>query len=86
VYDRGMETFILYTNDKAILTHLVRAGSARATDLCRELKININTTYKRVNRLREAGLVEYSQNPQAKPGVYFQLSGKGLWEIERLTR
>ena len=83
IYDDAMRPLDIKTSQLNILVVTARLGLARPAEICDQLKIDISTVSRNVDRMRARGWIEVVDDEQDARAHQLRLSAKGRQILEK---
>jgi len=83
IYDDALRSLGIKTSQLNILVVTARLGLARPAEICDQLKIDISTVSRNVDRMRARGWIEVVDDEQDARAHQLRLSAKGRQLLEK---
>jgi len=83
IYDDALRSLGIRTSQLNILVVTARLGLARPAEICDQLKIDISTVSRNVDRMRARGWIEVVDDEQDARAHQLRLSAKGRQSLEK---
>jgi DNA-binding MarR family transcriptional regulator len=83
IYDDALRSLGIRTSQLNILVVTARLGLARPAEICDQLKIDISTVSRNVDRMRARGWIEVVDDEQDARAHQLRLSAKGRQILEK---
>jgi len=83
IYDDALRSLGIRTSQLNILVVTARLGLARPAEICDQLKIDISTVSRNVDRMRARGWIEVVDDEQDARAHQLRLSTKGRQILEK---
>ncbi len=83
IYDDALRSLVIRTSQLNILVVTARLGLARPAEICGQLKIDISTVSRNVDRMRARGWIEVVDDEQDARAHQLRLSAKGRQILEK---
>ncbi len=83
IYDDALRSLGIRTSQLNILVVIARLGLARPAEICDQLKIDISTVSRNVDRMRARGWIEVLDDEQDARAHQLRLSAKGRQILEK---
>ncbi len=83
MYDGALRPLGIKTSQLNILVVTARLGLARPAEICGQLKIDISTVSRNVDRMRARGWIEVVDDEQDARAHQLRLSAKGRQSLEK---
>ena len=83
IYDDALRSLGIKTSQLNILVVTARLGLARPAEICDQLKIDISTVSRNVDRMRARGWIEVVDDEQDARAHQLRLSAKGRQILEK---
>ena len=83
IYDDALRSLGIRTSQLNILVVTARLGLARPAEICDQLKIDISTVSRNVDRMRARGWIEVVDDEQDARAHQLRLSAKGRQIVEK---
>ncbi len=83
IYDDALRSLGIKTSQLNILVVTARLGLARPAEICDQLKIDISTISRNVDRMRARGWIEVVDDEQDGRAHQLRLSAKGHQILEK---
>jgi DNA-binding MarR family transcriptional regulator len=83
IYDDALRSLGIRTSQLNILVVTARRGLARPAEICDQLKIDISTVSRNVDRMRARGWIEVVDDEQDARAHQLRLSAKGRQILEK---